>query len=221
MWRGKVGAPAVRDAATKAVSAGGIDNWRWGLKLTSLLMTLDPADAAARGARATAARALGQRTTAANARGFYITEALQMEGGLLAQGQPVTIDLLRRLQGTPTKPQLTAAPAASVLEYLRYLVDPMKAGDKRVDFTLAVAGDPTIYRILLRNGVLIIGAADMAGPVHVAATPAQLADFVLGSAPLPGSAAALTDFGQVFDRSQFLSRDSLAATQAGNLADNP
>jgi len=215
------GAATVRGAAAKAVAAGGIDNWRWGLKLTSLLMALDPSDAAARAARATAARALGQRTTAANARGFYITEALQMEGRLLAQGQPVTIDLLRRLQGTPNKPQLTAAPVASVLEYLRYLVDPVKAGDKRVDFTLAVAGDPAIHRILLRNGVLVIKAADKAGPVHVAATRAQLADFVLGSAPLPGNAAALTDFGQIFDRSQFLSRDSLGATQAGNLGDNP
>ncbi len=76
----------MRDAATKAVAAGGIDNWRWGLKLTSLLMALDPSDAAARAARATAARALGQRTTAANARGFYITEALQMEGRLLRPG---------------------------------------------------------------------------------------------------------------------------------------
>lgn len=215
------GAAAVRDAAAKAVSAGGIDNWRWGLKLTSLLMTLDPADAAASAARATAARALGQRTISANARGFYISEALQMEGCLLAQGQPVTIDLLRRLMGTPNKAQLTVAPAASVLEYLRYLVDPVKAGDKRVDFTLAVAGDPATHRILLRNGVLVIKAADKAGAVHVVATRAQLADFVLGSAPLPGNAAALTDFAQVFDRSQFLSRDSLGATQGGNLRDNP
>ena len=216
------GAAAVRDAAANAVAEGGIDNWRWGLKLTSLLMTLDPADAAARAARATAARALGQRTTSANARGFYITEALQMEGRLLlAQGQPVTIDLLRRLQGTPNRQQLTAASTTEVLEYLRYLVDPVKGGDKRVDFTLAVAGDPAIYRILLRNGVLVIKAADQAGPVHVAVTREQLADFVMGSAPLPGSAKALTDFGQAFDRSQFLSRESLAATQAGYIGDDP
>jgi len=38
-----------------------------------------------------------------------------------------------------------------------------------------------------------------------------LADFVLGTAPLPGNAAGLADFGQVFDRSQFLSRESLAS----------
>ena len=205
------GAAAARQAAAKAVAAGGIDNWRWGLKLTSLLLALDPTDKAARKARIVAARAMGQRTTAANARGFYITEALQLEGRMLAMGQPVTVDLLRQVLGTPQKAQLTAAPVASVLDYLRYLVDPVKAGDKRMTFTLAVEGDAAIHRVQLRNGVLVISTAERAGPVHVAASRAQLADFVLGTAPLPGNARELADFGQVFDRSQFLSRESLAS----------
>lgn len=204
------GAAATRQAAAKAVAAGGIDNWRWGLKLTSLLLALDPDDKAAREARITAARAMGQRTISANARGFYITEALQLEGRMLAMGQPVTIDLLRQVLGTPQKAQLTAAPVASVLDYLRYLVDPVKAADKRIAFTLAVEGDPAIRLLQLRNGVLVISPADKPGPIHVAANRAQLADFVLGTAPLPG-AAAPTEFGEAFDRSQFLSRESLAA----------
>jgi alkyl sulfatase BDS1-like metallo-beta-lactamase superfamily hydrolase len=206
------GTPAVRQAAAKAVADGGIDNWRWGLKLTSLLLAIDPNDEAAREARISAARALGQRTISANARGFYITEALQLEGRMLAMGQPVTVDLLRRVLGTPQKAQLTAAPVASVIEYLRYLVDPVKAGDKRVAFTLAVEGDPAIHRMELRNGVLVISVVEKAGPIHVAANRDQLADFVLGAAPLPGNAAALADFGEVFDRSQFLSRESLASS---------
>ena len=205
------GPAAARQAAAKAVAAGGIDNWRWGLKLTSLLLAIDPTDKAAREARIVAARAMGQRTTAANARGFYITEALQLEGRMLALGQPVTIDVLRRVLGTPQKAKLTAAPVASVLDYLRYLVDPVKAGDKRMTFTLAVEGDAAIHQVQLRNGVLVISTAEKAGPVHVAASRAQLADFVLGTAPLPGNARELADFGQVFDRSQFLSRESLAS----------
>lgn len=205
------GAAAARQEAAKAVAAGGIDNWRWGLKLTSLLLALDPNDKVAREARITAARAMGQRTTSANARGFYITEALQLEGRMLAMGQPVTVDLLRQVLGTPQKARLTAAPVASVLDYLRYLVDPVKAGDKRMIFTLAVEGDPAIHRVKLRNGVLVISTAEKAGPIHVAASRAQLAEFVLGTAPLPGNAMELADFGQVFDRSQFLSRESLAS----------
>ena len=95
------GRAAVQKMATQAVADGGFANWRWGLKLTSLLLKLDPADAAARKTRATAARALGQRTDSANARGFYITEALQMEGKLLMQGQPVTLDAIRTFLSTP------------------------------------------------------------------------------------------------------------------------
>ena len=56
---GMGGAEAVRQAAATAVAEGGLENWRWGLKLTSLLMTLDPDDQAARAARIVAARASG------------------------------------------------------------------------------------------------------------------------------------------------------------------
>lgn len=215
------GAAAVRQAAAKAVADGGIDNWRWGLRLTSLLLSVDPTDQAARKARIIAARAMGQRTTAANARGFYITEALQLEGRMVAMGQPVSVDLLRQVLGTPQKAQLTAAPVASVLDYMRYLVDPVKARDKRFAFTLAVPGDPGIYSVQLRNGVLITGLVYKPGPTHVTATRDQLADFVLGSAPLPGNAAGLADFGRVFDRSQFISRTDLANSVLSKPLDHP
>ena len=104
------GRAAVQKMATQAVAAGGFAGWRWGLKLTSMLLTLDPADAAARKTRATAARALGQRTDSANARGFYITEALQMDGKLLMQGQPVTLDVIRTILGTPSAERLAPHP---------------------------------------------------------------------------------------------------------------
>jgi alkyl sulfatase BDS1-like metallo-beta-lactamase superfamily hydrolase len=206
------GVEAVREAASDAVAEGGIDNWRWGLKQTSLLLALDPDDQAARAARADAARAMGQRTTSANARGFYITEALQIEGGMTVAGQPVTLDLLRRVLGTPRRETLTTAGTAEVLDYLAFLVDPLAAGDQRVAFTLAVEGDPSIHQVLLRNGVLIRSAAAAPGPIHVAATPDEMADFVLAGAALPGGFPELADFGQIFDRSHFLSRENLAAT---------
>ncbi len=203
------GVDAVRDDAAKAVAEGGIDNWRWGLKQTSLLLALDPDDQAARAARIVAARSLGQRTTSANARGFYITEALQLEGAMMFEGQPVTIDLLRRVLGTPRRQLLKSASPAQVLDYLAFLVDPRAAGDRRVAFTLSVEGDTAIHQVQLRNGVLIRSAATEPGPIHVSATPDELADFVLGTAPLPGG--VLPDFGQAFDQSDFLDRDKLVA----------
>ncbi len=75
----------------RPAAAGDIAGWQWALKLTSLLLQRDEQDADARKTRAIAARALGQRTTSSNARGWYITEALEIEGQLLAKGKPVTI----------------------------------------------------------------------------------------------------------------------------------
>jgi len=95
------GTPTVRAAAAKTAAAGDIAGWQWALKLTSLLLQLDAQDAEARKTRAIAARALGQRTTSSNARGWYITEALEMEGKLLAMGKPVTIAEVRAVLGTP------------------------------------------------------------------------------------------------------------------------
>ena len=73
------GFDTVRAAAGDAAEKGGFENWNWALKLTSLLLELDPADEQTRSIRAAAARAIGQRTSSANARGFFITEALAME----------------------------------------------------------------------------------------------------------------------------------------------
>jgi hypothetical protein len=60
-----------------------------------------------------------------------------------------------------------------VLDDLRDLVDPVKAGNQRVGFTLAVEGDAAIHQMQLRNGVLVISTADKAGLVHVAGKPCR------------------------------------------------
>ena len=80
-----------------------------------------------------------------------------------------------------------------------------------MSFTLAVEGDPAIHRVQLRNGVLIISTVETAEQLDVSATRDQLAEFVLGVAALPGDAPELAGFGDVFDRSQFLPRESLVA----------
>ncbi len=121
------GAAAVRKAAAGANAQGGLANWRWTLRLTSLLLELDASDAEARTLRAAASRQLGQRTSAANVRGWYLTEALQIEGGMQFKGQPLTVDAIRKFLGTPTAQALAAASVDENLQFVRYLVDPRKA----------------------------------------------------------------------------------------------
>jgi alkyl sulfatase BDS1-like metallo-beta-lactamase superfamily hydrolase len=198
------GVAAVRRQAVRAVAKGGLAEWRWGLKLTSLLLALDPADASARKSRAIAARALGQRTDSANARGFYITEALQMEGKLIVQGQPATLDAIRSFLGTPQPERLAAASLDETLQFLRYLVDPRKAEGRRLAFTVSTEGDPQIRGVTLRNGVLVVVPATARGANHVEISRQELADFVLGrSVPAKGG-PSLAELDRALDRSRLL-----------------
>jgi alkyl sulfatase BDS1-like metallo-beta-lactamase superfamily hydrolase len=198
------GRAAVRKMATKAVADGGLANWRWALKLTSLLLKLDPTDATARQARATAARALGQRTDSANARGFYVTEALQMEGNLLVQGQPQTLDGIRAFLSTPRVDRLAVVPVEQNLQFVRYLVDPRKAEGKRLVFTLAAEGDPQIRQIELRNSVLVISPVASRGARHVDVTRSELADFVLGKGVPAKGGEPLAELDRLLDRSRLI-----------------
>jgi len=208
------GSSAVRKAAADAATKGGLANWRWSLKLTSLLLQLDPADAEARKVRAAAARQIGQRTSSANARGWYLTEALQIEGGMQFKGQPLTVDAIRRFLGTPTAQSLVAASVDENLEFVRYLVDPRKAEGLRQTFTLAVAGDSRIRRLELRNGVLVITGADAAAPTHFALTRQELAAFVLGTR-VPSAADALSQLDRVLDRSHLMPAGAVESVMKG------
>ena len=197
------GPAAVRKAAAEAAKKGGLADWRWSLRLTSLLLAIDPADAEARQLRAAAARQLGQRTTSANARGFYLTEALQLEGGLKVQGQPMTLDAIRRFVGTPGAEQLAAASVDENLQFVRYLVDPRQAEGLRQSFTLAVEGDPRIRHVELRNGVIVLSDVDAPAPTHLKLTRQELAAFVLGTRPA-SAGDPLTELNRVLDRSHLM-----------------
>ena len=198
------GRAAVRKAAADAARQGGLANWRWSLKLTSLLLRLDPADASARKVRAEAARALGQRTDSANARGFYITEALQLEGRLKVEGRPMTLDAIRTFVGTPSVEQLEAASVDENLQFIRYLIDTRRAEGKRMVFTMAVEGDPRIRRVELRNSVLVISELPTKSAVHVELTRRELADFVRGKGAPAQAAATLTALDSALDRSHLV-----------------
>lgn len=208
------GPAAVQKAAASANEQGGLANWRWTLRLTSLLLELDANNADARQLRAAAARQLGQRTSSANARGWYLTEALQIEGGMQFKGQPLTIDAIRRFLGTPTAQALVAASVDENLQFVRYLVDPRKAEGLRQTLTLAIEGDPRIRQLELRNGVLVITDADVAAPMHLALTRQELAAFVLGTRP-QSEADPLSRLDRVLDRSHMMPPGALESVMKG------
>lgn len=213
------GATAVRTAAASANAQGGLANWRWTLRLTSLLLELDATDAGARQLRAAASRQLGQRTSAANVRGWYLTEALQIEGGMQVAGQPLTIDTIRRFLGTPTAQALVVASVDENLQFVRYLVDPRKAEGLHQTFTLAVEGDPRTRRLELRNGVLVITDADAEEATHFRLTRQELAEFVLGTRST-SKADALAQLDRVLDRSHLMPPGAAESVMKGMKAGN-
>jgi alkyl sulfatase BDS1-like metallo-beta-lactamase superfamily hydrolase len=164
------GAIKVRKAAAAAVEKGGFEDWSWALKLTSMLLELDPNDAGAADIRAEASRSIGQRTTSANARGFYITEALSMEGKLKLGDQPVNLGLLRQSLGAPGVDKLMQSDLDDSFQFLRYLVDPRIAEDKRFSFTVDINEAPGLRRIELRNSVISIASANKQNTIHINVT---------------------------------------------------
>ena len=194
------GAEKVRSAARGAADEGGFANWSWALKLTSLLLEIDPADQEARQTRAAAARALGQRTTTANGRGWYITEALEMEGKLKLGEQPVTLGAVRAALGTPDVETVMSAPLEDSFQYVRYLVDPRKAEDTRLAFTVAVEGAEVPTRIELRNSVIIISEASEKAQTHIDVSSKEWAEFVVGQRSLADGDKTIATFESVLAR---------------------
>ncbi|MCA3573505.1 MAG: MBL fold metallo-hydrolase [Aestuariivirga sp.] len=209
------GADAVRKQAASAAATGMLADWQWALRLTTLLLQLDPDDASARQIRVTAARALAQRTTSANARGWYMNEALDLEGQLKVKGVPVSMNLIRAVLGTPSVEDLAAAPVAANLEFLRFLVDPRSAEGKDIAFTLEAAGENGIWSLHLRNGVLVTGTAQASAASHLRLTRTELAEFILGRRTL-GEGAAFATFDACLDRSGLKPLDDAIAAALGS-----
>ncbi|MCK4794230.1 MAG: MBL fold metallo-hydrolase [Desulfobacteraceae bacterium] len=194
------GIEKVRKAASDAATKGGFENWSWALRLTSWLLELNPDDAEARKIRATAARAIGQRTTSANARGWYITEALAMENKLKLGDQPITLDMARVFLGTPDVEKVMAMPLEDSFQYIRYLVDPRKAEDMQLKFTVAVEGASKPTQIELRNGVIVISEASEKGKVNIDVSQKEWAEFVVGQRSFVDQDKVIAKFESVLAR---------------------
>ena len=210
----------VSQAASKAVEKGGFENWSWALKLTSLLMQLDPNDADARKIRADAARAMGQRTASANARGFYISEALAMENKLKLGDQPVTLEMARLLLGTPGVEKLMEASLEDSFQYLRYMVDPRKAENMRLIFTVAIKDAPGMRQLELRNGVIIVTDADQKSAAHIDVSRRAWSEFIAGQRSFASLNEVIASFESVLERNAIPKGSELLDNRLDDVADD-
>jgi len=210
----------VSQAASEAVEKGGFANWSWALKLTSLLLEFDQGDSVAKEIRADAARAIGQRTASANARGFYITEALAMENKLKLGDQPVTLEAVRLLLGIPDVEELMESNLDDSFQYLRYLVDPRKAQDIRVTFTVAVEGASNLQRIELRNGVIVIADTAQKNSNHIDVTRREWSEFIAGQRSFADRGREIALFESVLERNAVPDESDELDSQLDDVADD-
>lgn len=214
------GSGKVRQAAGAAVEKGGFDNWSWALRLTSLLLELEPGDADAREIRADAARAIGQRTASANARGFYITEALSMENKLKLGAQPITLESARTLLGAPDVDKVMESSLDLSFEYIRYLVDPRKAERMRLAFTVAVEGAPGLRQIELRNGIIAVTDAARPAAAHIDVTRREWSEFVVGLRSFADRNKVIASFESVLERNAVPKGSELLDDRLDKVADD-
>lgn len=136
------GPDALLSAASRALEGG---RYAWAAELATHVARLRPNDREPRRVKAAALRALGQRSTSPNARNYYLTQALELEGDVeLSPGVAVGDELMDLVQSIPIENFLAAMPVN---------LDPEKAGDADLmlgfDFTDVSEG----YSLHVRNGV--------------------------------------------------------------------
>ena len=120
------------------------------------------------------------------------------------QGKPVTLDAVRVFLGTPQPGQLTAASLDQNLQFLRYMIDPRKAENQQLTFTISAQGNPQIRQVKLRNSVMVISPSTSRASNHVDLTQQALADFILGKGTPTKGAEPLAALDHMLDRSRLL-----------------
>jgi alkyl sulfatase BDS1-like metallo-beta-lactamase superfamily hydrolase len=126
------------------------DDPQYAAELAQLVVSADPANEDARLLKAAALRARGYAELNPIARSWYLTGALELEGAfdpnqVVAQG-------IASLAGS--------MPLAEVVRNWRYRIDAARAGAEPVAIDLRVSDTGESFRLLLRNGVLIVDGVD-------------------------------------------------------------
>jgi alkyl sulfatase BDS1-like metallo-beta-lactamase superfamily hydrolase len=123
-----------------------------------------------------------------------------MENKLKLGDQPLTLDMARVLLGTPDVDKVMAMPLEDSFQYVRYQVDPRKAEDMRLTFTVAVEGAPDLRQIQLRNGVIVISEVLKKEKAHIDVSSREWAEFVVGQRSFADRHKMMSQFEGVLAR---------------------
>ena len=192
------GTEGLQKAARDALDA---EQYAWAAELATHLVRLDPGSAEAKQIKADALRALGRRQINANARNYYLTQALELEGKIEIRDQTKPENALSFVSTVPIGRFVAAMPANLIYE---------KSADKEILVGFRFPDVDEGYGIQIRRGVaefipsfpenpeLTITADSMAWRELVLGLRSPVQAFASGDVKFDGSALDLVGFLRLF-----------------------
>jgi alkyl sulfatase BDS1-like metallo-beta-lactamase superfamily hydrolase len=166
-------------AATRAAVEQG--RYEWAAELASHLIRFDPDLAEARRLKARALRALGRRSISPNARNYYLTQALELEGAAKVEELTPTAERVELAKSMPIGNFIAAMPAN---------LDPRKSAevDTVMGFRFPDVGEA--YALHVRRGIAEVRSAYPEEPdVAISADSRVWIEVVAGVRSLPAAMA--------------------------------
>ena len=192
------GAEGLQKAARDALDA---EQYAWAAELATHLVRLDPGSSEAKQIKADALRALGRRQINANARNYYLTQALELEGEIEIRDATKPENALSFVSTVPIGRFVAAMPANLIYE---------KSADKEILVGFRFPDVDEGYGIQIRRGVaefipnfpenpeLTITADSMAWRELVLGLRSPVQAFASGDVKFDGSALDLVGFLRLF-----------------------
>lgn len=192
------GIEGLQKAARDALDA---ERYAWAAELATHLVRLDPGSREARQIKADALRALGRREVNSNARNYYLTQALELEGKIEIRDQTQPENALSFVSTVPIGRFVAAMPANLIYE---------KSADRQILVGFRFPDVDEGYGIQIRRGVaefiprfpddpeLTITADSMAWRELVLGLRSPVQAFASGDVKFTGSALDLIGFLRLF-----------------------
>jgi alkyl sulfatase BDS1-like metallo-beta-lactamase superfamily hydrolase len=192
------GSAGLKKAARDALDA---EQYAWAAELATHLVRLDPGSTEAKQIKADALRALGRRQVNSNARNYYLTQALELEGKIEIRDETKPENALSFVSTVPIGRFVAAMPANLIYE---------KSADKEILVGFRFPDVDEGYGIQIRRGVaefipsfpenpeLTITADSMAWRELVLGLRSPVQAFASGDVKFDGSALDLVGFLRLF-----------------------
>jgi len=146
------GAEAVLDAALSALEE---KRFAWAAELASHLIRSDTDTEAATRLKARALRELAHRSLSPNARNYYLTQALELEGAIDVREQPIDEAVLDTLRSIPI---------ANFMGAMSVNLDPKKSADADTLLSFEFTDVHERYALHVRRGVAALRSGDVGNP---------------------------------------------------------